>query len=255
MEPLTLILVFLAVFFANVYASSVGGASLLILPALFLAGVPADIAIGTNRLHRIFATGTSLYKYSREVQLERKSVLLYSAVSAIGAIIGAFVVLNLDQQFLKFIVSIFLILLTVFFLLKRDLGLKGDKGKKTDNNLTSSIVLFLIAFYRSIVGSAAGTFLRVYMVLKHGMTFIEAAAYCSFIALASNVFAVVVFIWGGLIDYWLAFYMIIAGISGAYVGAHLALKKGNVFVRRLFLVIVMLTSAKILFDILLPAIT
>jgi uncharacterized membrane protein YfcA len=251
MEPLMLAVLLAVVFFANFYASAVGSASLLILPVMFFTGMPANVAIATNRLHRVFATGASGIKYLRNVKVDLKDALLYLTVSSVGAILGAFIVINLEKSFLKLFVSLTLLAMAIFFFVKKDLGLKEQKGKKSKQNLVlSSFILFGIALYRSVVGSSAGTFLRIYFILREKFSFLQAATYNSLIATIGNIFATLVFIFAGIIDYWIALYMILVGVAAAYLGAHFSIKKGNDFVRKLFLLVVILTSLKLIADVL-----
>ncbi|MBN2423278.1 sulfite exporter TauE/SafE family protein [Candidatus Woesearchaeota archaeon] len=251
METLNLLLLVVATFFGNLYASSVGGASLLILPVMFLVGIPANIAVATNRLHRIFASGASCLKYMKSVKTEMKNLLIYSVFSIIGAIIGAVIVVNLNKDILKLVISIVLLILCVFFLIKKDLGLKEKKVTKKSNPVMSSMIMLLVAVYRSIVGSATGSFLRMYFVIKENLSFLQAATYSTLIAVISNVFATVVFIAAGIIDYRIALIMIVSGCAGSYLGAHIAIKKGNRFVRKLFLIVVVLTCIKLIWELVL----
>ena len=77
------------------------------------------------------------------------------------------------------------------------------------------------------------------IIAEHGST----------IGFAINIFASIVFIFAGIIDYWLAFYMIIVGILGSYLGAKTAMKKGNKFIRRLFLLLVVIISIRLLISV------
>ncbi|MBN2067479.1 MAG: sulfite exporter TauE/SafE family protein [Candidatus Diapherotrites archaeon] len=247
MDPLLLGALLATVFFANIYASSVGGASLLILPMMFLAGIPANIAVGTNRLHRVFATGTGAAKYLKNVKIDFRHLWFYAISTAIGAVVGAFIVVSIDKTALELIISIFLLALAVFFLVKKDFGMKEKKEKPVKKSLAfTGIAMFAISVYRSIFGSAAGTFLRVYLVVKDGLSFLQASAYASLIANIGNIFAVIIFGWAGIIDYWIALYMIIVGSAGSYIGAHLAIKKGNEFVRKIFLLLAIITSLRLI---------
>lgn len=212
-----------------------------------MAGVPADVAVGTNRLHRIFATGASSLRYL-SVKLDLRNIVLYSSVGSVGAIIGALIAISLDPTLLKLVISLALLSIAALFLFRGDLGLGEQMAKKDCSRARSSIVIAVVGLYRSIIGSAAGTFLRVYFILGEGLSFIQAAAYTSHIALINNLVSVFVFVFAGLIDYGLAFYMIVFGFAGGYIGAHIAINKGNRFIRAVFLILVLASSAKLIWD-------
>jgi uncharacterized membrane protein YfcA len=247
MDPVVLATLLVVVFFSNVYGSSVGGGGLLVIPAMFLAGIPTSIVVGTNRFYRIFASGAATLKFMKEIKVDLKNIILYASLSVIGSVAGALIVISLDESFLKLVISIALLFLAVFFLLKKDLGLKEQKQETIKQNIVaSSAVMVLLGIYRSIIGSATGTFLRMYFLVKEKLTFLQAATYSGLIATISNISASIVFINAGIIDYWLAAYLIIAGVTGSYLGARLAIKKGNAFVRKLFLIVVVLSSLKLI---------
>ena len=247
MNSLMLAVLLAAVFFANFYASSIGGASLLIMPVMFLTGIPANIAIGTNRLHRIFASGTAALKFMKEVKVSMKHLAAFCLASIFGTTLGALIVISIDSWVLKLSVSAVLLVLAVIFFLEKDIGLREKKGKEKKENVAfGSSAMFLIGVYRAIVGSAAGTFIRVYLVLKEGKTFLQAATFASVISVVSNISATMIFIWAGIIDYWIALYMIVFGIVGSYMGARIAIEKGNKFVKKIFLLLVILMSIRII---------
>ncbi len=236
------------VFFANFYAASVGGASILILPAMFFFGVSPAIAVGTNRLHRVFATGAMASKFTKEIKLDRKELAKFILISVIGSIIGVFIVVNLNEELLKNIILSAIFLIIILLLVKRDFGLteKKIKATKTSTPILFS-GLFIIAVYRAIIGSAAGTFLRLHLIVMKGYDYLKAAATSSTIAFFSSLVAAILFVLFGLVDLMLAIQMAVAGILGGYLGAKFAIEKGNKFIQALFFVVAVLMILKIIF--------
>lgn len=248
MDLLMLALIVATTFFAQFYASSVGGASMLTLPVMFLAGMPSNIAVGTNRVYHVFTTALAASKFLKKTKFEMRNLVLYLVTGTAGAVLGAFVAISLDEKMLKSLISAVLLALGVFFLAKKDFGLREHKPEKAGekNLVVAGIAVFALGLYRSVIGSAGDTFLRIFFVIKERLSFLQAAAYSSVIAFAGNVFATVVFMWSGVIDYWVALPMIVAGILGTYVGVQIAIKGGNELIRKIFLALVIITSLRLI---------
>jgi uncharacterized protein len=247
MDLISLSLFLVIVFVSNFYAASSGGASILILPAMFFFGVPPALAVGTNRLHRVFATGAMAFRFLKEIRLDNKEILEFILVSVFGSVIGAFIVLNLDQNILKNFILTAIFLVIIFLIINRKFGLKERKFKPSKvNDFVSYIFIFICSIYRAIIGSAAGTFLRLYLIGVRGQDYIKASAMASPIAFASSLVATIIFMFYGIVDYVLALEMIIAGVLGGYLGAHFAVKKGNKFIQAVFFTVTILMIIKIL---------
>jgi len=245
-EPLSLAFLLAVVFIANFYAASAGGASILILPAMFLIGIPPMVAVGTNRFHRVFSTGAMLFKFLKEIKLEKKGTLGFIIVTIIGAIIGAVITVNLSPDFLKNIVLTAISIVIVFMLVKNNLGLEERKINPSKTNKIFTIVgVFLVSLYRAIIGSAAGTFLRLHLVAFCGYDFLKSAALASVLGFTSSVVATILFMGFGIIDYVLGVEMLVVGMAGGYLGATFAIKNGNKFIQKIFFGVAILMIIKL----------
>jgi uncharacterized membrane protein YfcA len=59
--------------------------------------------------------------------------------------------------------------------------------------------------------------------------------------------SLIIFINSGVIDYRAGIILIVGMAIGGYLGAHFAIKKGNVWVKRIFAVFVLVSAIKLLF--------
>jgi uncharacterized membrane protein YfcA len=82
-----------------------------------------------------------------------------------------------------------------------------------------------------------GTLLLYILILWFGQTFLEGAGTLKIAALVMNAMAALVFALNGAVDYYLALPMFCGCFIGSYVGAHYADKIGNVWIKRLFFVL------------------
>ena len=80
--------------------------------------------------------------------------------------------------------------------------------------------------------------------------FLRASACAKVVNLATNLAALAFFLPAGLVLYGIAIPMGLANIAGAQVGTRLALKGGNLWVRRLFLLLALILLSKLVWDLL-----
>ena len=59
--------------------------------------------------------------------------------------------------------------------------------------------------------------------------------------------SVIIFAFNGIIDYWIGIILFIGMALGSYIGAHVALQKGDRWIKQLFILLVIVSSIKLLF--------
>jgi uncharacterized membrane protein YfcA len=89
---------FLAAVAAGAINSVAGGGSFISFPALLLAGVPPISANATNATALWPGTVASVGAYRRELAVQRRSIVLFSAISLLGGVIGAFLLLRTQER-------------------------------------------------------------------------------------------------------------------------------------------------------------
>jgi len=81
-----------------------------------------------------------------------------------------------------------------------------------------------------------------------GFDFINSAAPSKFMNIASNLGALIVFIYMGFVNWRLGLFMAAANYAGGQIGSRLALKHGNTFIRNAFLLSVSMLIVKTFYD-------
>jgi uncharacterized membrane protein YfcA len=92
----------------------------------------------------------------------------------------------------------------------------------------------------------AGTFLLYVLLFIFEQTFLEGAATVKLTSLMMTTMAAAVFAGKGTIDYPMAAAMFLGCAIGSYLGAHYSDRIGNVWVKRLFILIVLIMVLKLL---------
>ena len=166
----------------------------------------------------------------------------------IGSALGALLAVLMTGGSLKLTVSVAMIVVAVFILFRRDLGVDSAKTITTWAIVLTYVLTFTLGVYGGLFSGGYVTILTTVLVVFFGMTFTEAVASTKVINIFSSLIATAVFAWKGLVDYKLGVILSVAMFVGAYAGAHYASKMSDVWLRRIFLVAVFLLALKTLFD-------
>lgn len=230
--------------------SVVGGGGLISLPAVMLTGVPPIVALGTNKMASIMGSFTSFISFMRSGKVNFGIVKYLFPLSFIGSAAGVYTVQLIPPDFLKPMVVIMLIGVTIYSLCRKNWGEKATyQGLTREKWMLAGMVTFVMGFYDGFFGPGTGSFM-LFGFLCIGFDFIGAAANARALNFASNIAAVLFFGWLGLIDFHYALPMGLGMVAGAAVGTRMAIKKGAGYVRPLFIFMTVVLIGKQLWDML-----
>jgi uncharacterized membrane protein YfcA len=109
-------------------------------------------------------------------------------------------------------------------------------------------VALVIGAYDGFFGPGTGTFLIVASVALLGDSLAEASASAKVVNFASNLAALLLFAWRGLVAWQVALPMAIGQWCGGWLGAHLAVRRGDALVRRVVVAVSLALAAKVAWD-------
>jgi uncharacterized membrane protein YfcA len=250
---LTVLSLILLSFIAGFIDAVVGGGGLISIPTLLinLPQVPLPTLFGTNKIAALAGTSISAVQYSKRIKFNYSLLLTIAACSGLASFWGAKTVTRIDLNTLKPLILIILILIAIYTVLKKDLGAIQTKTLTFKKKLIyGSILGIVVGFYDGFFGPGTGSFFVLGFVVILGFEFIEASAYSKVVNCMTNITALIVFIRQGNYILEIAILMAFFNIAGSLVGTRIALKKGNGFIRILFLVIVSLMIIRYAYDIL-----
>jgi uncharacterized membrane protein YfcA len=247
-------LVSLAVFafLAGFVDAVIGGGGLIQLPALLInfPSTPLPILLGTTKVASLAGTSMAAAQYSRRIQFNYKLLLLVALFAGSAAFAGAKVVSHINVQALKPVILIILIVIAIYTYFKKDLGaVRTQKVAPNKQYVYGALLGTVIGFYDGFFGPGTGSFLVLGFVLVLGFEFLEASGYAKLINCITNLAALFVFIGSGSYLLGIAILMSICNVLGNFLGARMALKKGNGFVRVFFLIVVLMMIARYAYDI------
>jgi uncharacterized membrane protein YfcA len=207
-----------------------GGGGLLTVPALLAAGVPPHAALATNKGQSVFGAIAATVAYARTGALDVRLGRLTFPLGFAGSLVGARLVLWMSPAALKPLVLVLLPLAAAVMLVRRP-GPGGEAVSGRRRVLIAGALALGIGCYDGFFGPGTGTFLVIgFATLLHA-TPLSATADAKVVNLASNLAAVLMFASQGQIRFELALPMAAAQLTGAWVGAHTAMRGGDRIVR------------------------
>ncbi len=243
-EIITLIIAGVFVGFINTLA---GGGSIISLSVLmYVMGLPAAVANGTNRIAITLQTLTATTSFKKENILDWKKGLKLGIPSVIGSIIGAWIAVDMNEEVFEKAMVVIMVFMLAFIFYKPQLWLKGSESllqRKVSPFIM--FVFFLIGVYGGFIHVGIGYLLLIAIVLGAGYDLVKANAIKVFIVLLYVPFSLAVFIYNDQVNYLYGFTLAIGNVVGALIASKLAIKNGANFVRWVIVVVVALTAANV----------
>ena len=225
--------------------AQVGGGGLITVPFLIFIGLPPHVALGTHRLGAFVGGASSSVKYIRAKRVHWPFVLPFIILGVAGVTIGARILLSLDTNLLSRVIGI-AILVPLPFLFFHNTGLK--RKKLPDWIITIGFILyFFLTIWAGFFSPGAGTLLLYLTTSFFGLTFIQAHATQRVPAIIRSLALLVIFIHAGVVNWLYGIPLACGYLIGAYLGASYAVMKGNIWVRRLLIITVVVSAVKLLF--------
>jgi len=246
----TYLMVLPLVFFAGLVDSIAGGGGLISLPAYWAAGLPPHFVLGNNKFSSSFGTLVATLRYYHGGLIDLKVALLSACFALAGSFLGTRAVLLIDPGFLRYVLIVLVPVVTVFTLLNKNLGAHNNSHQTQIGTkyILAGTFSALVGFYDGFFGPGTGAFLILFYTLMLKYDFVTANANTKVVNLASNVAAVITFMAHGKVLYALGVPAAICGIAGNLLGAKMVMTKGAKVIRPIFIFVLLLLLAKIVYD-------
>ncbi|OJT17831.1 transporter [Archangium sp. Cb G35] len=250
-SALEIVLLCIAALTAGVVDAIAGGGGLVTLPALLATGLPPHVVLGTNKGQSVFGSFAALVRFYRAGLLNKQLAAVTFPLGLVGSFMGAGLVLLVRPEVLKPVVLVLLVIVAAFLAFRRGPP-PGERPEPPRQRLLSlgAVIALLIGTYDGFFGPGTGTFLIIAFsgLLGHGL--MRASADAKVVNFASNLAAVSLFAYRGLVLWYVALPMAAAQFTGGWIGAHLAVRGGDKLVRKVVLLVVVALVLKLGRDVL-----
>jgi uncharacterized protein len=247
MSANSLILLILLFFITSVIGVVTGSNSLITVPAMFQFGIDPKVAVATNMFGLTFLSIGGTIPFLKQDVFDRQRLPSLVLLTITGSTIGAIAVGFMKPSVMPMIVSVSMIFVVVFTLLKPSAGVEKVETTKISTTLTY-ILTFLLAIYGGLYSGGYVTMLTAIYVGMFGMTFTQAVANTKVINVFSSLAATAIFAYQGLIDYKLGLILAVTMFVAAYLGAKVVTKLNDLWLKRIFLFTVILLAIKTALD-------
>jgi hypothetical protein len=212
-----------------------------------LLGLPPHTAIGTDRLG---ITGISIagwYQFHKKGMIDYRVGFAVGIAALCGSFIGANLALQVKGATLKVIIAMITVAVLPLLIFSPRKGIEKTKHTlKRLDYVMGGLMSFFIGIYGGFYGPMAGTFLCYVLIVWFGQTFLEGAATFKIGSLFLTSMAAAVYASKGAIHYPMAIAMFSGSCIGSYIGAHYSDRIGNVWIKRLFIVLILVMIIKLL---------
>lgn len=236
-------------FLAAFVDSIAGGGGLISMPVLMMAGLPAHLALGTNKFGGSFGCFSSAYKYYKSGATNNELLKKLIPFTILGCVLGVQSVLSISEEILNIMVFIMILAVAIYTYKTKTLGTEDKFEELTKRNLNlGKFMAFFLGFYDGFFGPGTGTFLVFALIKIYGFDFLHASANTKILNFTSNFTALLLFMINGQILFKVAILYAIAMMIGGYVGAKVAIKKGSTLIRPIFLIMALLVGVKLIYQ-------
>lgn len=241
-ELILLIAIFL---FTSILGVVTGSNSLITVPAMLEFDIQPANAIATNMFALIFMSVGGTIPFLKGDLLKRKDLSLLIGLTLVGSILGALLVIIIPSKTMPLLISISMIAVTIFSVANRHKGVKKvEKPSSTTALKIGYALTFGLGIYGGFFSGGYVTTLTASFIAFLNMTFVEAVAVTKVLNIFSSLIATLIFITQGLVDYKLGIILGITMFFGAMIGAKFALKISNLWLRRIFLMTVIILALR-----------
>lgn len=221
-----------------------GGAGLLQLPALLFLGLPFAIALATHKVASVFLGLGATARHLKTGKFDWKFSLFVLAFGLPGVVLGANIILKIPDAVSQLALGLLTLWLGLYSYFKPNLGLvSAPSNRHKTGMLMGGLGLFFIGALNGSLTSGTGLFVTMWLVRWFGLDYKTAVSYTLIlVGIFWNGTGALTLGWLAQIQWdWLPA-LILGSLLGGYLGAHFALAKGNLWVKRSFEIMTVLVG-------------
>jgi len=227
MSILTIALLLGAGVIAGLLASIIGGAAVVVYPAMILAGLPPQAAAVSNLVALMPATMLAALADRSQLPPVNRAFLGLIFASVVGAGAGAALLLLTPGRLFNGIVPLLLGFATLLFAFADRIGAairKRAEGRGHDVtfNVSSLKVLLPVSFYGGYFGAGVGILILGVFSIATGGDYRSANVAKNFVSSLNGLVASIVFIAQGAVAWPQTFALMAGTVVGGIAGAHIA---------------------------------
>lgn len=250
-ELIKLYIVVCPLVFLGAFVDSIaGGGGLITLPAYLMAGLPAHLAAGTNKVVAGPGSLVASIRYFGSGKIRLRVALWAALGSLTGGYVGAEIAKHLPANVLQGLMLVALPLMAVFLAVRKNFGEETPHKEISarKETLISLAIGLAIGLYDGIIGPGTGTLLIMAFTAFLSIDMVTASGCAKVANVASNIAAATAYIIGGHVLWQLAIPALCCSMLGGYCGSQYAIRGGGKRIRGMIFVVLGLMFVKMLYE-------
>lgn len=227
-----------------------GGGGLLTIPAMLLANIPPIMTLGTNKLQASAGSLTASYTMIKKQIVKPKQIKIAIVTAFLGSALGTILVQSSPPQLLEKLIPFLIAGIGIYTLFSPSLSEKKSETAiqkpKISEKSWQKFVVPLIGFYDGYLGPGTGTFMALSNVALRCKDIVTATGIAKVLNFSTNIASLIFFIAGGNILWKVGLIMMAGQTLGAFIGSHMAIKKGVKLIRPMIVIMCLAMLAKYL---------
>lgn len=227
-----------------------GGGSLITLPVLIFMGMPSVIANATNRVAILVQNLFAMRGFaSKQVKLPMPYAIYLGIASLVGGLIGAKLAIDIADDLFRRILAVVMVVAVVFTVLGNRARMKTDDTERLSplRQVIGTAGFLLLGIYGGFLQAGIGLLMIAMLSQLNRFTLVKTNYIKVFTGLLYTIVAVGLFAWEGKID-WIPGLVLAAGQGfGAWYTSRWSVEKGDVWIRRILVVVVIALALKLWF--------
>ena len=225
--------------FAGFLNTVAGGGSLLTLPVLIFLGLsPATAANGTNRIAVIVQNASAIIGFRRKGVSDFGYSALLTLPALVGAWFGAQFAVETDEVIFNRVLAgimIAVLLLTLFNPTKK---LQSETANLSlPRKIIGMLIFFFVGVYGGFIQAGVGFIIIAALTLTNGFNLVRTNAIKVFVIFFYTIIALIAFI--RYVDWPLGLTLAVGNATGAWIGSHWVVAKGDKWIRVVLVVTVL----------------
>ena len=227
---------------AGVVNTLAGGGSLLTVPLLVLAGVPGNVANGSNRIGILASNASATVAFRRLGVSGLSRTLPVLVPVAVGSLVGALLVARLADETFERVFGVLMVPLLLLSL--RPPVLKSVEGRVWSGPFTL-LVFLAVGLYGGAFQAGIGLLLMV-ALSRSGMDLVVVNSVKVVVIVVVTVIALPLFIVSGRVDWGPALVLAAGFALGGALGARLTVTRGSSLIRPVMVAAVLALAGRLL---------
>ncbi len=250
--------------FINVMA---GGGTLLTLPAMIYLGLPGPVANGTNRIAVMAQNITAITTFAKKGFSDFKLSLTLGLCTLPGVVAGSLLGVKLEGKAFKLVLAGVMIAVMIVLAAKRRKKAAGNTAEKPDEKtdaktdadaaaapisqrrmIIAHALMLVVGFYGGFIQAGVGFIIIAILSRVLRLDLVRVNMHKVFIVGMYGIVALGIYMASGKVVWIPGLCLAVGNSTGAWLGTHLAVKKGERIIRIILFVALIGMAIKLIYD-------